>query len=246
MNDAALRCMIASVAVFACVPVGQGLAQAANARDSTTWWPDPITGLMWTGTVHTSADGTPSRGYGFPWRVADTYCANLKLGGFYNWRLPTLDEVKAATELRKTKLWLTAPPYSHAGLDIYKGLFFKGRTDVAGLDEAPFWTSTSENGEYWWVPLDTDPERLGYFRKASPDKVNSGALCVRQMDADMAALAKSAHVDVPIATVQDLQAYVSVSEARTSFAAAQYNDSLQRAQAALQLKPNFGPALAGC
>jgi tetratricopeptide (TPR) repeat protein len=65
------------------------------------------------------------------------------------------------------------------------------------------------------------------------------------MDPQMSALAQESHADVPISTIQDLQAYVAVSKARTSFAAGKYSDSLQQAQSAVQLKPNFIPALMG-
>ena len=61
----------------------------------------------------------------------------------------------------------------------------------------------------------------------------------------MAALANDAHVDVPISTMEEFQAYVTVSKARSSYQATQYSASLQQAQAALQLKPNFLPALVG-
>jgi tetratricopeptide (TPR) repeat protein len=242
MKDATPRCAVAAVVLFACLPVAQGaLAQVANTSDPTTWWPEPITGLMWAGTPHWNANGTPAQGYGLPWQEAVAYCANLKLGGFSNWRLPTMDEVKAATELRQISVWLESPAYSHSGLDIYKGLFFKGRTDFPSLGEDWFWTSTNENGGYWFAALNSDD---GTFHRA-PYISTPGVLCVRPMDAEMAALANDAHVDVPISTMEEFQAYVTVSKARSSYQATQYSASLQQAQAALQLKPNFLPALVG-
>ena len=38
------------------------------------------------------------------WDEAKSYCENLSLSGFSNWRLPTLDELKMITDLSKKKL----------------------------------------------------------------------------------------------------------------------------------------------
>lgn len=47
-------------------------------------WTDPSTGLMWTLKDYDDS---------VDWKVADGYCRNLGLGGFYDWRLPTIDEL---------------------------------------------------------------------------------------------------------------------------------------------------------
>ena len=73
-------------------------------RDPTTWWADASTGLMWTGQVHAGPSTYPkvvilrrSQYFiGLNWQQASDYCASLHTGGFAGWRVPTLDEVKAA------------------------------------------------------------------------------------------------------------------------------------------------------
>jgi len=49
------------------------------------YWLDPDTGLMWTGK---------DRGRGVSWKVAMKYCRNLRLAGYSDWRLATIDELK--------------------------------------------------------------------------------------------------------------------------------------------------------
>jgi hypothetical protein len=48
-------------------------------------WSDPATGLMWT---------RKDNGYALRWQPAAEYCRNLQLGGYSDWRLPTIDELK--------------------------------------------------------------------------------------------------------------------------------------------------------
>jgi len=240
MKNSRLFLALIVTALLTCVPPGpQVWAQGASPSDPTTWWPDSSSGLMWAGTVHTNANGNSSVGFGFPWQIADTYCANLNVGGFSHWRLPALDEVKTATEMRETQIWMSYAGRYYPERYVYNGLFFKGRGD---LNFHVFWTSSNENGAYWFIFLNADAPP---FDKASPDSSAPGVLCVRPMDPDMAALAKDTHVDVAISTMQEFNAYVSLSKARISFQAGQYNDSLQQAQTALQLKPDFLAAIIG-
>jgi len=57
------------------------------ARPDTTGgvWSDPATGLMWT---------RKDNGYALSWQRAAEYCRNLQLGGYSDWRLPKIDELK--------------------------------------------------------------------------------------------------------------------------------------------------------
>jgi hypothetical protein len=48
-------------------------------------WTDPETGLMWTGN---------DNGFALRWKPAADYCNSLQLGGFSDWRLPKIDELK--------------------------------------------------------------------------------------------------------------------------------------------------------
>ena len=82
----------------------QSLQAQELIKDPTTWWPDPSTGLMWTGQTHAGPSTYPkvaimSRSqffFGLSWRQANDYCASLHVGDFAGWRVPTLDEVKDA------------------------------------------------------------------------------------------------------------------------------------------------------
>jgi len=51
-----------------------------------SYWTDPATKLMWT---------KQDNGSDVNWIQAETYCTSLRLGGYFNWRLPTIDELQA-------------------------------------------------------------------------------------------------------------------------------------------------------
>jgi len=51
-----------------------------------SYWTDPATKLMWT---------KQDNGSDVDWFQAETYCESLRLGGYSNWRLPTIDELQA-------------------------------------------------------------------------------------------------------------------------------------------------------
>ena len=53
--------------------------------DTAPTWTDPAAGLMWTKT---------DNGSDVDWNQASNYCANLQLGGYSGWRLPTIDELQ--------------------------------------------------------------------------------------------------------------------------------------------------------
>ena len=79
------------------VACGAQFSLAETFTPPKTWWPDPRTGLMWTGQ-------TPQkRGIGNPtmnWKDANGYCASLKIGDVSGWRLPTLNELLAIAKYR--------------------------------------------------------------------------------------------------------------------------------------------------
>ena len=57
-------------------------AEAEAALHPT--WTDPATGLMWA---------KKDNGKDVSWEQASEYCAKLQLGGFNDWRLPTIEEL---------------------------------------------------------------------------------------------------------------------------------------------------------
>ena len=52
-------------------------------------WIAPATGLMW------QEQGESNNGHGFSWQQAKDYCTNLNLGGYSDWRLPTISELRS-------------------------------------------------------------------------------------------------------------------------------------------------------
>jgi len=50
------------------------------------YWTDPATELMWT---------KQDNGSDVDWHQAKTFCTSLRLGGYSNWRLPTIAELQA-------------------------------------------------------------------------------------------------------------------------------------------------------
>jgi Protein of unknown function (DUF1566) len=61
---------------------GRGQAQETQVRG---YWIDPSTGLMWAGK---------DNGKDVNWDKARKYCRNLRLAGYSDWRLATIDELK--------------------------------------------------------------------------------------------------------------------------------------------------------
>ena len=49
-------------------------------------WVDPTTGLMWAGK---------DNGQSVTWKNAVKYCRDLRLGGYSDWRLATIDELQS-------------------------------------------------------------------------------------------------------------------------------------------------------
>ena len=241
MKSSRFSLALAATALLSAQPWHGLQAQSPYFGAPTTWWPEPNSGLMWAGKLHPDLESMPANlSDGLSQQDAASYCAALTLADFAGWRLPTLDEAKAATEPGLEAVRYFRDQWETEQI---RALYFKGRT-VQGLPQEcryEFWTSTrDESGSYWAVTLDCqEPFTKQFANTRIP------ALCVRPMDPEMAALARNANVDVPIATMQDLQAYVALGKARVSFAAGQYSDSLQQALTALQLKPDFIPAIIG-
>jgi hypothetical protein len=62
------------------------LAEETQARG---YWADPSTALMWAGK---------DNGKDLTWHKAVSYCRDLRLAGFSNWRLATLDELASLVD----------------------------------------------------------------------------------------------------------------------------------------------------
>jgi len=62
------------------------LPAVGHASDSDSTWTDPATGLTWA---------RQDNGTDVHWTQARSYCTSLGLGGYSNWRLPTIEEIAA-------------------------------------------------------------------------------------------------------------------------------------------------------
>jgi hypothetical protein len=148
------------------------------AKDPTTWWPDPSTGLMWAGhgIPHSQLIVLPDGiGYrnGLNWQQANDYCVSLHISDFAGWHLPTLDEVKDAVEIIRVNPLPVCPSADiaiHGGCrdeDLapgkkYSALILKGETSIIG--PSIIWTSTlsqTDPKSAWRVNLSSIPD--GYL-----------------------------------------------------------------------------------
>ncbi len=144
-----------------------GLAVGAQSPPSATGtWIDPATGLMWAGK---------DNGRDVSWKVAVKYCRELRLAGYSDWRLGTLDEMRGIFDRNES-----APGLAGAGKTLRPVMFHvKGTLFLTGNQ----WTSTRLTGDrgkpsgYAW--------RFDFLQGRAFDgdelsfRDNKRALCVR-------------------------------------------------------------------
>lgn len=179
------------------------LATAAQAAPKqpvpiATWWVDPDSGLMWssqTGFVHHDA--------------AVQACANLRLYGADDWRLPTQREVRGATRIftqedieKSTYLdraGLPTTTYSSRGLIHSLGLKFDGAYTPN------FWTADAAGATHF-IAFVGGTRGFKSLPARSIFLVSSaGTYCVRPADPSLQKLAAAAHATAPVPSVDYLQ-----------------------------------------
>ena len=229
----ALKCRLRTSLVIFCLAAfgAQSSSLAESRKASATWWPDPTTGLMWTGQASPAPWSK-----GMTWQEAKDYCASLQLGGYSGWRLPTVDELNAITNYQTiTEPWLE-----------YEAPAFKGGIDI-GIYGIFKWTSTL-NGDGSVMTSTagiTDPHGVlpNLYQASKPtDHINRVALCTRPMEPELLQLAKDAQVSSPVPDLATLKPYVPLNKARLAYQAGQYQESINQAKNALWLKPDFASA----
>lgn len=90
-----MRCGISVtliVLIVGAIPVGavqhEILQGVVLDNETTEYWVDPGTGLMWAGK---------DNGMDITWTKAVKYCRDLRVAGYTDWRLPSLGELEAST-----------------------------------------------------------------------------------------------------------------------------------------------------
>src|SRR5450755_1471656 len=87
-----VKCWVKAVVFLLSVAAIQGSAQSAPESQSRAkeaqargYWTDPSTGLVWAGK---------DNGKDVTWKNAVKYCRDLRLAGYSDWSLATLDELQ--------------------------------------------------------------------------------------------------------------------------------------------------------
>jgi hypothetical protein len=129
-----------------------GLVRAGDAANLTRiTWIDPATNLMWAKQDSRSD---------LEWYRANQYCSNLGLGGYSNWRLPTIDELEGIYDQTQN----------------VNGWHIKGGIKLSGWA----WSSSNGNakGEAWFFGFDNGVR----FSRPRSFRYLDRALCVRSLE----------------------------------------------------------------
>jgi hypothetical protein len=176
-----------------CAAVAVGGAQTLNEEDAQTketqargYWVDPSSGLMWAAN---------DNGKNVNWHQATSYCRDLRVGGYGDWRLATIDQLEELIDLKAyapEHVGTSSILHFNMGSKVHGGLLVTGKE----------WSS-SQNvddrgkliGNAWWfdfvnVRRSDDDGDIGLR-----DSYDKRALCVR----DSAAAPSAAMRNGPLA-----------------------------------------------
>ena len=216
---------------LACISVALSTGAApwlsAQQKQQTTWWPDPATGLMWTGYSLGSALMDQQR--------ASDACAAMTDEGYQGWRLPSVDELKAVLEpttlYDSTFKWngqvksTTATPGA--------------RLKFADFGDIQLWTSTVASPGNFYI-FHGEGSASFYAVPATKHGVLFGwssAFCVRAMEPDLLQLAKAAHPPTPVTGIPQLKSIAQLVLAEDALADDQFDTAITDAKQALTLDP---------
>jgi hypothetical protein len=110
-----------------CVALGQD-SKPANGADNNGLWKDSATGLTWT-VKDNGSSVSPNQ--------ASDYCTGLRLGGFSDWRLPSIDELEAIYDSKLSKQYKIKGP-----IELVDSCVLSGTTNSSG----DTWTFCFSNG----------------------------------------------------------------------------------------------------
>jgi hypothetical protein len=143
----------------------------AGGQAPAEYWVDPDTGLMWAGR---------DNGKDVSWRAAMNYCRDLRLAGYSDWRLATIDELQGIFDGSATSPGINPKSHWHPAeawnYRVKGKLFLSGdpwsssqRSDDRGKPSGYVWFFDYVNGR-----PDNDPTGWPY------GFVGRRALCVRR------------------------------------------------------------------
>jgi hypothetical protein len=175
--------------------------------------------------------------------------------------MPSLDELRAATEVRDTAVTSAryyGEPRDLAAMDdviasgLYDAIYFKGGINV--FENMMIWTSTLsqtdpksawvvEIGAAW--PVKKNSAETPSIYTADMTYPFMGAICVRSMEPDLLAAATAAQVNHPVPDIQTLQTVIPLNKARLAYQAGNYRESIAQAQIAISLHANPAEAYWG-
>ncbi len=130
-------------------------AEAEAALHPT--WTDPDTGLMWT---------KKDNGSDVNWNQASDYCSNLQLGGYNDWRLPSIEELQGIYDPSVS----VQAVFDYGDVNVH----VKGNLQLTGWD----WSSSQGKSSEWALSFSFNNENRGPFPLGF--SYSSRALCVRR------------------------------------------------------------------
>ena len=117
---------------------------------------DPATGLTWA---------RQDNGADVDWRDSTSYCADLRLGGYSNWRLPTIEEIAAMYDTGEVSKCGQADCHIKPGITLSSDFAWSNNVGKASSEA---WGFDFINGE-----------RASLIRTVS---ISKRALCVRRSE----------------------------------------------------------------
>lgn len=146
----------------------------AQETQTRGYWIDPSTGLMWA-AKDSGEEGS--------WHKARKYCRKLRLAGYSDWRLATIDELESLVNLSAYATEYVGSSdilHQNADLQVSGGLLLTyGRqwssTPVTEVNGHP------SGGHFWSFWFDEGRRWKGFEDWAEGDRMN--ALCVRDTNA---------------------------------------------------------------
>ncbi len=144
------------------------LARETQARG---YWTDPSTGLMWA---------AKDNGRRVSWHRATKYCRNLRLAGYSDWRLATIDELEGLVNLRAyatEHVGYSDILHWNSDLQVNGGLLLTfdrqwSSNPLIDIDGRP------SKASFWYFDYQRGRREKGFEDWAEGDTMN--ALCVRR------------------------------------------------------------------